>query len=78
MSQEHNMRRVTAIRNGTVIDHIPAGQAMRVLEMLGINKGNSASLFLTFSCNVKCKCCFSRRLWAINFNNSSFRQSTNT
>ena len=24
MSQEHNMRRVTAIRNGTVIDHIPA------------------------------------------------------
>ena len=35
MSQEHNMRRVTAIRNGTVIDHIPAGQAMRVLSMLG-------------------------------------------
>ena len=37
MSQEHNMRRVTAIRNGTVIDHIPSGQAMRVLEMLNIN-----------------------------------------
>lgn len=33
MAQEHNMRRVTAIRNGTVIDHIPSGHAMRVLEM---------------------------------------------
>ena len=30
------MRRVTAIRNGTVIDHVPSGQALRVLEMLGI------------------------------------------
>tara|TARA_B110000305_G_scaffold215723_1_gene253521 strand:- start:1271 stop:1747 length:477 start_codon:yes stop_codon:yes gene_type:complete len=36
MSNEHSMRRVTAIRNGTVIDHIPSGQAMLVLEMLGI------------------------------------------
>jgi aspartate carbamoyltransferase regulatory subunit len=36
MSNEHSMRRVTAIRNGTVIDHIPHGQALRVLEMLGI------------------------------------------
>ena len=34
MSDEHSMRRVTAIRNGTVIDHIPNGQALRVLEML--------------------------------------------
>ena len=37
MSNEHSMRRVTAIRNGTVIDHIPQGHAMTVLEMLGIN-----------------------------------------
>ena len=28
MSNESNMRRVTAIRNGTVIDHIPAGSAL--------------------------------------------------
>ena len=49
MSQEHNMRRVTAIRNGTVIDHIPAGQAMRVLEMLGINKGTSVPVSLVMN-----------------------------
>ena len=36
MSQEANMRRVTAIKNGTVIDHVPAGKALSVLKMLGI------------------------------------------
>ena len=35
MAEEHNMRRVTAIKNGTVIDHIPAGQALKVLESPG-------------------------------------------
>ena len=30
------MRRVTAIRNGTVIDHIPAGHALQVIQMLHI------------------------------------------
>ncbi|GIR76703.1 MAG: hypothetical protein CM15mP78_14020 [Candidatus Poseidoniales archaeon] len=40
---------VTAIRNGTVIDHIPAGQAMRVLEMLGINKGTSVPVSLVMN-----------------------------
>ncbi len=49
MSQEHNMRRVTAIRNGTVIDHIPAGQAMRVLEMLGINKQTSVPVSMVMN-----------------------------
>lgn len=49
MSQEHNMRRVTAIRNGTVIDHIPAGQAMRVLEMLGINKRTSVPVSMVMN-----------------------------
>ena len=29
MAEEHNMRRVTAIKNGTVIDHIPSGQALK-------------------------------------------------
>ena len=53
MSQEHNMRRVTAIRNGTVIDHIPAGHAMRVLEMLGIN--NSSSVPVSTVMNVPSK-----------------------
>ncbi len=49
MSQEHNMRRVTAIRNGTVIDHIPSGHAMRVLEMLGINRSSSVPVSMVMN-----------------------------
>ena len=49
MSQEHNMRRVTAIRNGTVIDHIPAGHAMRVLEMLGIDRTSSVPVSMVMN-----------------------------
>ena len=49
MSQEHNMRRVTAIRNGTVIDHIPSGQAMRVLEMLNIGKATSVPVSMVMN-----------------------------
>jgi aspartate carbamoyltransferase regulatory subunit len=30
--------RVTPIGNGTVIDHIPAGQALNVLKILGIDR----------------------------------------
>ena len=55
MSQEHNMRRVTAIRNGTVIDHIPAGHAMRVLEMLGINKSSSVPVSMVMNVPSKKK-----------------------
>lgn len=36
------MRRVTAINNGTVIDHVPAGSALAVLRMLSI-AGDRAS-----------------------------------
>ena len=36
MSNEQSMRRVTAIRYGTVIDHVASGQALSVLEMQGI------------------------------------------
>ena len=46
MSNESNMRRVTAIRNGTVIDHIPAGSALRVLELLNIGQGTSVPVSL--------------------------------
>jgi aspartate carbamoyltransferase regulatory subunit len=49
MSQEHNMRRVTAIRNGTVIDHIPSGHAMRVLEMLGIDRSSSVPVSMVMN-----------------------------
>ena len=49
MSNEHSMRRVTAIRNGTVIDHIPQGHAMTVLEMLGINDKTSVPVSLVMN-----------------------------
>ncbi len=35
--------KVTPIRNGTVIDHLPAGTALRVCEVLGIPRAGSAS-----------------------------------
>ena len=35
------MRRVTAICNGTVVDHIPAGNAIQVLRMLRLDIGRS-------------------------------------
>ena len=53
MPNEHSMRRVTAIRNGTVIDHIPSGQALRVLEMLGI--GGKSSVPVSLVMNVPSK-----------------------
>ncbi|NCG43322.1 MAG: aspartate carbamoyltransferase regulatory subunit [Euryarchaeota archaeon] len=53
MANEHSMRRVTAIRNGTVIDHIPSGQALRVLEMLGI--GGKSSVPVSLVMNVPSK-----------------------
>ena len=48
MSQEANMRRVTAIKNGTVIDHVPAGKALSVLKMRGIggDMANPVSLVM--------------------------------
>ena len=53
MSNEHSMRRVTAIRNGSVIDHIHSGQAMRVLEMLGI--GGASAVPVSLVMNVPSK-----------------------
>jgi aspartate carbamoyltransferase regulatory subunit len=35
--------KVAPIRNGTVIDHITAGQALNVLKILGVNENNIAS-----------------------------------
>jgi len=49
MSQEHNMRRVTAIQNGTVIDHIPSGKAITVLEMLNINQHTSVPVSMVMN-----------------------------
>ena len=49
MSNESSMRRVTAIRNGTVIDHIPSGQALRVLELLNIDGSTSVPISLVMN-----------------------------
>ena len=47
MSNEHSMRRVTAIRNGTVIDHIEAGCGRKVLDILELeNSGTTISLLI--------------------------------
>ncbi len=35
--------KVTPIRNGTVIDHLPAGSALSVCQVLGIPRGGSVS-----------------------------------
>jgi aspartate carbamoyltransferase regulatory subunit len=49
MVSEQNMRRVTAIQNGTVIDHIPQGKALRVLEMLNINDATSVPVSMVMN-----------------------------
>lgn len=36
--------RVTPIKNGTVIDHIPAGRALKVLKILGIREDVSSTV----------------------------------
>ncbi len=42
--------RVTPIKNGTVIDHIPAGMALKVLKILGI--GDSVASTVTVAMHV--------------------------
>src|SRR2546422_9080475 len=36
--------RVTPIKNGTVIDHIPAGMALKILKILGIDEGGPSTV----------------------------------
>ena len=48
-SREQSMRRVTAINHGTVIDHIPAGSALIVLKMLGIDGSMSNPVSLVMN-----------------------------
>lgn len=43
------MRRVTAIRNGTVVDHIPAGHALQVIQMLRINMTRTTPVSLVMN-----------------------------
>ncbi len=43
------MRRVTAIRNGTVVDHIPSGNAMQVIRILRINTDRATPVSLVMN-----------------------------
>ena len=43
------MRRVTAIRNGTVIDHIPSGRAMQVIRILRIDTSRATPVSLVMN-----------------------------
>ena len=43
------MRRVTAIRNGTVVDHIPSGRAMQVIRILGIDTERATPVSLVMN-----------------------------
>ena len=43
------MRRVTAICNGTVVDHIPAGKSLRVMQMLRVSVGRSNPISLVMN-----------------------------
>ena len=43
------MRRVTAIRNGTVVDHIPSGNAMQVIRILSIDTDRATPVSLVMN-----------------------------
>ena len=43
------MRRVTAIRNGKVVDHIPSGYAMQVIRILRINTDRATPVSLVMN-----------------------------
>ncbi|MBT3357231.1 MAG: aspartate carbamoyltransferase regulatory subunit [Euryarchaeota archaeon] len=43
------MRRVTAICNGTAIDHIPSGHALQLLKMLRLDVGRSNPISLVMN-----------------------------
>lgn len=47
--KDAEMRRVTAICNGTVIDHIPGGQSLQVLRMLKLDSGRSNPISLVMN-----------------------------
>ena len=50
---EEGMRRVTAIQNGTIIDHVPAGSSLKILGMLGLLDNRSTPI--SFAMNVPSK-----------------------
>lgn len=45
--------KIQPIKNGTVIDHITAGNAVKVLHILGIPKGSSSTVSVAMNVNSK-------------------------
>ena len=50
--KEHKQLSVSAIENGTVIDHIPASSLFKVIQILGLDKINNQ---ITFGTNLESK-----------------------
>lgn len=48
-ADEKAMRRVTAIRNGTVIDHITGGRVLQALQVFGIDGSQSNPISLVMN-----------------------------
>jgi aspartate carbamoyltransferase regulatory subunit len=44
MSPERPSQQVAALRNGTVVDHLNSGMALRALQVLGVPEGGAALL----------------------------------
>ncbi|HRW82909.1 MAG TPA: aspartate carbamoyltransferase regulatory subunit, partial [Methanothrix sp.] len=53
MTETEMKLRVTPIGNGTVIDHIPAGQALNVLKILGIDRTTEATISVLMNVTSK-------------------------
>ena len=53
MNKTEMKLKVTPIGNGTVIDHIPAGQALNVLKILGIDKTTEATISVLMNVTSK-------------------------
>ncbi|MBJ23505.1 MAG: aspartate carbamoyltransferase regulatory subunit [Euryarchaeota archaeon] len=48
-ADEQSMRRVTAIRNGTVIDHIPGGMVLEALQIFNVDGRQSNPISLVMN-----------------------------
>jgi len=48
-ANEQSMRRVTAIRNGTVIDHIPGGMVLQALQIFNVDGRQSNPISLVMN-----------------------------
>ena len=48
-ADEQSMRRVTAIRNGTVIDHIPGGMVLQALQIFNVDGRHSNPISLVMN-----------------------------